>query len=301
MQNIIKKFKKGDKITAKLIEFENKNGYRELSLKEASTEKNWKNLRDKKENQELIEVRITDANRGGLIAQYGDIAGFIPVSQLAPKNYPRVDGGDKERILTELKKFVDTTMKVRILDLNTPENKLIFSERAAENDAMKTALEKYKVGDTVEGHITGVVEFGAFIKFDELLEGLIHISELDWNLVKNPQDVIKVGEKVKAKIVDITSDGRVSLSLKALQKDPWEGIDKKLKVGDIVKGEVIKMSSYGALVKIENGIQGLAHISEFENEEQLKAQLQEGKGYKFEIASIEPAEHKMTLKLAVGK
>ena len=299
VQDIIKNLKPGDAVAAKLIEFENKDGYRELSLKEAGEEKKWREIKEKKQIQELIDVKITDANRGGLIAKYGDIEGFIPVSQLSLQNYPRVEGGDKERILDELKKFIGSTMRVSILDLNSSENKLIFSERAAEGDMIKKALGKYKVGDTVEGEITGIVDFGAFIKFDELLEGLIHISELDWNLVKNPGEVVKIGDKIKAKIMDIAADGRVSLSLKALKKDPWEKIAKKYKVGDVVEGEVTKMSAYGALIKVANGIQGLVHISEFENEEALKAQLQEGKKYKFEIISLEPTEHKMTLKLTV--
>lgn len=297
VQDSIKNLKPGDKVAAKLIELENKNGYRELSMKEAGEEQTWKTLRDKKENQELIEIKITEVNRGGLMAKVGDIIGFIPVSQLAPAHYPRVEGGDKEKILEELRKFIGETFQVNILDIDPKEQKLILSEKSAENDSMKESLSKYKVGDIVEGEITGVVEFGAFIKFDPILEGLIHISELDWNLVRDPKDIVNIGDKLKAKIVDISSDGRISLSIKALQEDPWSEIEKKFKKGDTIDAEVTKINAYGALVKIEDGIQGLVHVSEFESEEQLKENIEEGKKYKFEIATLEGADHKITLKL----
>ena len=293
----IKKLKKQDKVVAKIIEVENEDGYRELSMKEAKAEKNWNSMQEAQKNQELIEVEITDANKGGLMARIGDLEGFLPVSQLAPANYPRVEGGDKNKILDQLRDFVGKKMKVQILDVNAKEEKLIFSEKAAENDSIQTALKKYKTGDNVKGEITGVVDFGVFIKFDPLLEGLIHISELDWSLIENPSDVVKVGDKVEAQIVDIADNGKVSLSLKALKENPWEGIEKKYKVGDTLEAEVGKISSYGALIKIEDGIQGLVHISEFKDEEELKEKLKEGKKYKFEIVGVEPEEYKIALKI----
>lgn len=298
VQDAIKKLKPNDKVVAKVVEVENKDGYRELSMKEAGEEQTWQGLKEKQANQEILEIKITEVNRGGLMARVGDITGFMPVSQLTPAHYPRVDGGDKEKILQELKKFVGTTMKVNILDVDPRENKLILSEKSAENDSVKEALGKYKIGDVVKGEITGVVEFGVFIKFDSMLEGLIHISELDWNLVRDPKDIVNLGDKVKAKIVDIAADGRISLSLKALEKDPWDGIEKKFKIKDTVSAEVTKISSYGALVKIDDGIQGLVHVSEFESEEEFRQKLVEGKAYTFEITALDPGEHKMALKLA---
>lgn len=296
-QNIIRNLKTGDKIAVKLVELENKDGYRELSIREAGQEAAWKDIKEKKENQAIVEVKIVDANRGGLMVQFGDIPGFIPVSQLAPSHYPRVEGGDKEKILDELKKFVGTTMQVNVLDIDQKTHKLILSERAAENESIREALTRYKVGDVVDGEITGIVDFGVFIKFDPLLEGLIHISELDWNLVRDPKDIVSMGDKIKARIVDIAASGRVSLSIKLVKENPWGDIEKKFKQDDKVKGEVIKINSYGALVKIADGIQGLVHISEFSSEEELKAKLKEAQSYEFEIATIAPKEHKITLKL----
>ncbi|MEX0877754.1 MAG: S1 RNA-binding domain-containing protein [Candidatus Spechtbacterales bacterium] len=298
VQDEIKKMHPGDRVTAKLVQLENEDGYRELSMKKAEEEKSWHYLADKQKTQEKIEVKVTDANKGGLMVKAGNLVGFIPVSQLAPQNYPRVEGGDKNKILLELKEFIGKTMEVSILDMNHEEGRLIFSERAAESGEIKKSLEKYTAGDVVEGEITGIVDFGAFIKFDPMLEGLIHISEMDWSLIESPEDIVKVGDKIKAKIVDIAADGRVSLSLKQLKENPWEGIEERYKQGDKLKGVVSKIASYGALVKIEEGIQGLLHVSEFDNEEEMREKVEKDKEYNFEVTSVEPREYKIALKLA---
>ena len=297
VQDSIKDLKPGDSVTAKLIEFENEDGFRELSMKEAGDEKNWQSLREMQEKNDTTEVKVLEANRGGLLVQAGDMNGFLPVSQLAPAHYPRVDGGNKEVILEELKKFIGEKMIVRILDMDPREGKLIFSEKSAEESKIKDELSNFKTGDIVEGTITGVVDFGAFMKFTPLLEGLIHISELDWNMVKDPRNMLKVGEKVKAKIANITPDGRISLSIKELTKDPWEEVEKRLKTGAEMEREVNSITSYGALVKIEDGVQGLLHVSEFENEEQMRKKIQTGKTYKFKITNIEPEDRKVSLQL----
>lgn len=296
-QDTLKKIKSGDTLSAKITELENEDGYRELSIKEAGDEISWSSLRKKRDSGELIEVEITDANRGGLMTKIEDIIGFLPVSQLAPDHYPRVEGGDKEKILEELRSFVGQKLRVRVIDVTPKENKLIVSERAAENEGIKEALTKYKVGEVVEGEITGIVEFGAFIKFDSLLEGLIHISELDWQLIEDPRDVVKVGDKVKVKIVDISDAGRVSLSLKALKDDPWKDIEKTIKVGDVIEGEIKRINTYGALIEIQEGIQGLLHVSEFEDADAIKEQLQISDKKKFEVVSIDIKEHRIALKL----
>lgn len=297
-QNILKPMKAGDSISAKVIAVDNKEGFTELSLKEAGEERTWGALKEKQQTGNLLEIKITAANRGGLMAQVDGMMAFLPVSQLSPAHYPRVEGGDKERILEELKKFVGETFQVRVLDFTPKEGKLIVSEKAAENDAIHDALQKYHVGDVVEGTVTGVVDFGAFVRFDPLIEGLIHISELDWQLISDPREVVKVGDVLKAKIVDISQDGRVSLSLKALKPDPWQGIEEKFKKGDVVEGTVMRMHAYGALVKLDDLIQGLVHISEFEDEEDMKKHLHEGDKKKFEITSIDPKEHRIALSLS---
>lgn len=287
----------GDRISAKIVELENENGLRELSLSEAGRQTAWQKLSKTQTEQELISVKIIAANRGGLMIEREGIEGFLPVSQLAPAHYPRVEGGDKEKILKELQKFVGENLEVRILDVDQRQNKFIVSEKAGEQEAIKKALAQYTIGDVIEGEITGVVEFGAFIRLNPLIEGLIHISELDWQLVQNPHDIVKVGDKIQAKIVDITADGRISLSLKALKEDPWKEIGKKYEKDAKVKAAVSKLYPYGAIVTLKEGVHGLVHISEFASQEDMQAKLEPGKEYAFKVLQVFPEERRIGLKL----
>lgn len=296
-KDILRDLKIGDKVFAKVVELKNEEGYIELSLSQVGEEMTWEELRQKKEKEEVIEIKITGANKGGLISEISGIQGFLPVSQLSQENYPKVEGGDSSKILKELQKFINKEMKVLILDLNQKEGKLIFSERAKDRAKIKELLKNYKVGDVVEGEVSGIVDFGVFVRFGkENLEGLIHISELDWKIVQDPADIVHHGQKIKAKIINISND-KVFLSLKALKKDPWEGIEQIYKKGDIVSGKVIKLSPFGAFVKVTDQIQGLCHISDLGPIEEMEEKLKIGEKYKFEISEIKPNEHRMFLKL----
>ena len=292
----LKNLKIGDSIFAKIVDLENETGYIELSVSQASNELIWEGLKQKKEKGEIIAVKISGANRGGLLTEISAIPAFLPVSQLESCHYPRVEGGDSSKILMELQKFVGKTLEVKIFDLSPREKKLILSEKVNEAEKIKEVLKKYKAGKVVEGEISGITDFGAFIKFGEGLEGLIHISELDWAIVTDPGEIVKVGEKLQAKIIDI-SDDKVSLSLKSLKKDPWQGIEKKYKKGDVISGKVTKFNPFGAFVQITPKIQGLCHISEFGTKTRMTERLKIDKKYDFQILSIDPEEHRMTLKL----
>lgn len=296
-KDTLRKLKIGEKIFGKVLDLENEEGYLELSLSEAGKELGWENLIQKKENNEVIKVKILGANKGGLLAETEGLPGFLPVSQLSAEHYPRVEGADKFEILKRLQPLIGQELTVKIFDIVPREEKLIFSERATDTEKLKEILKNYKVGDLVKGEITGVVDFGAFIKFGEELEGLIHISELDWQLIENPSEVVKVGAKVKAKIIEITEDGKISLSLKALKKDPWQGIEEKFKKGDLVKGKATKFNPFGAFVQVTAQIQGLCHISEFGTRSKMEEKLKIGQSYDFQILQIDPQEHRMSLKL----
>lgn len=289
-----KKVNLGDIIAVKIISIDNEDGYVEVSLLKAGEEKTWQTLRDKLDKNEIIEAIVTKANKGGLMVEVNGMEAFMPVSQLASSHYPRVEGGDKTKILSELNKLVGQTLNLKIIDINQREKKLIVSEKATEEKKLKVALEKYKVGDVIEGIITGIVDFGAFIKFDEL-EGLIHISEMDWQIINNPTEIFKVGDKVKAQIIEISRD-RVSLSTRALKENPWNKVEEKYQVGQIVKGTVTKFNPFGAFVQLDKNIQGLAHISEFGTEKKMEETLEIGKKYNFKIISIKPSEYRMALK-----
>ncbi|MCP6718295.1 MAG: S1 RNA-binding domain-containing protein [Patescibacteria group bacterium] len=298
----LKKLKVGDEVFAKVTDIETDDGFIELSMKRATREMTFEELRKKKEDGELVTVRILGANKGGLVTEVSGLSAFLPVSQLSNENYPKVEGGERSKILQELQKFVGKDMEVKILDLFERKEQVILSEKAKDLEKTKEKLKKFKIGDKVKGEITGVTDFGAFIKFPlstkkdiEQLEGLVHISELDWKIINSPQDIVKVGDKIKAQIIEI-SGNRVWLSLKALKKDPWKGINEKYKKGDIIKGEVTKLNPFGAFVKLDKEIQGLCHVSEFENQK-MEEILELEKTYKFKILSIEEKEHKMSLKL----
>ncbi len=288
----------GDVVFAKVVEIENEEGYVELSLSQAGREFSWDSLREKKEKEESSVVKIIGANKGGLLTELFGVPGFIPVSQLSVQNYPKVEGGDNQKILKALQKFVGKEMEVRVFDFDQKENKLILSERLKKDKEAEAALEGYKVGDLVEGEVTGIVDFGIFVKFGENeLEGLVHISELDWRLVKNPSDLVEVGEKIKLKIMGI-GNNKVSLSLKALKEDPWNSVDEKYKKGDIIKGKVVKINPFGAFVEISSSFQGLCHISQFETFDKMEEKIEEGKEYDFKIISVEREAHKINLKLS---
>ena len=303
VKEVIKNLDIGDKVFAKIVELENDEGYRELSLRDATKEISWQRLKDLKDSGQILTVRVTGVNKGGLLTSLDGIQAFLPVSQLAPEHYPRVIDADKQKILKELQKFIGKTFEVKILDLLAEENKLILSEKAKSEEKTKETLKNYKKGDIIDGEITGIADFGAFIKFPagaaekkDQIEGLIHISELDWQLVENPAEMVKVGEVIKAKIIDI-NNSQVFLSLKALKENPWETLEKDFKKGDVVKGKVTKFSVFGAFVEIMPKIRGLCHISEFESKEKMEEQLKLGETYDFIVLQIEPKEHRMSLKL----
>ena len=289
-----KNIKAGDLIAVKVTKLENEDGYMETSLLKAGEEKKWQFLREKMETGEVIEAEVLKANKGGLMIEVNGIEAFMPVSQLSSSHYPRVEGGDKQKILQALNKLINKKLKLKIIDLDPKERKLITSEKAAEEKKLKKALEKYKTGDIIEGEITGIVDFGAFVKFDDL-EGLIHISEIDWQIIDDPSEFFKVGDKVKAKIVEIEDD-KVSLSTKALKSNPWEKVREKYETDQVIKGKITKFNPFGAFVKLNKNIQGLAHISEFGTEKKMKETLKINKEYEFTIISIKPSEYRMALK-----
>lgn len=294
-RDIIHDLETGDTISAKVVDPDNEDGYVELSLKDAGEERRWIELKEMAEKGTVLELPVMEANRGGLIFELKGVKGFLPASQLSASHYPRVEGGDKEKIFQELQKLVGETLKVKVLDEDPSEQKLIFTEKELDQEILRETLSKYKVGDEVEGEITSVVDFGAFMKFDDAgLEGLIHISEMDWLLVEDPREILKAGDRVKAKIISIQRD-KISLSLKALKEDPWKKVSEKYAKGDAVMGRVVKFNPFGAFVEFDQHVKGLVHISEFGTEARMKEKLELGQEYKFTVLLIDPAEHRMSL------
>lgn len=293
-RDVIRKVRLGDMIAAKIVEEENKEGYVELSLKEARQALIWSEAETLIRDKKVIDLPVKEANKGGLILEWQGIQGFLPASQLKADHYPRVKDGDKDKILEELKKLVGEKISVSILSILPQEGKLIFSEKSGEQVEKQEIIDKYQVGDEVDGDITGMVDFGVFVKLEEGLEGLVHISEIDWSLVEDPRKLFSIGQKVRVKIIEI-KDGKISLSIKALKENPWTAASKKYKKGDRVNGVIIKYNKHGALASIEEGVAGLIHISEFTSEEKLKEALELGKTYAFIITLFDADEQRMAL------
>lgn len=299
-RDIIKKINIGDSVSGKIVGWDNKEGYTEISLKEARQALIWNDAEAAIRDKTVFEIPVEEANKGGLMLAWQGITGFLPASQLKTEHYPRVTDGDKDKILDELRKLVGQKIAVCIITAIPKENKLIFSEKNIETKEKIEMVDKYALGDEVVGEVTGVVDFGVFVKIEEGLEGLVHISEIDWGLVDDPRKFAKVGDSVRVKIIEI-KDGKISLSLKALKENPWTEASKKYKKDDIVTGVIIKFNKHGALASIEEGIAGLVHISEFGSEEKLHERLELGRTYTFKITIFDPAEQKMALAFVEGK
>lgn len=293
--------KKGGKILAQILTLENSDGYCVLSLRRADKEKMSKILEEKFAVGGVLTVHCTNANRGGLLCIFGEYEGFLPVSQLSTNHYPKVASADKDEILSKLRKLVNQNLQVKILAFEPNANKLIFSEKAASDATLHEKIKDYKIGDVLEGEVTGVVDFGLFVNLGEV-EGLVHISEVSWDHVDDLKQLYQVGKKVKVEIIS-TENNRLSLSIKRLIKDPWIKLVEKYKKGDAVKGEVTKITPFGALVKVTDGISGWVHISKIGSEKvaEPNEKIEVGKVYNFEVLSVEAKLHKLNLALKEEK
>lgn len=291
--------KPGDEVEATVVEEDNEDGEVELSFRDAGEKRARENLLDAYNNGKNITVRITEANKGGLMAKYAHIDGFLPVSQLAPENYPRVSGGDKGKILEKLRDFVGKDFEVKVININEEDGSVIFSEKEVWSEKQKHIIDQYQVGTVVEGAVTAVTNFGVFISFGEnnKMEGLIHISELDWKRIDDPSELYQVGDTVKAQIIAL-EDAKIFLSAKKLKKNPWENVREKYNVGDKVKGRVLKVNPFGLFVQLDEDIHGLAHVSQLglDRGEKIEDKFQANEEYMFEITSLVPEEHRLGLR-----
>ncbi len=294
----VRPLKIGDRVHAKVVDLDNEDGFVELSIADADKQKAWAKIIELAELEEPIKVKTTGFNKGGLTVEIQGLKAFLPVSQLSAKNYPEVPYADKTKIASALEKLVGEELSVKIIDANPRKEKFIISERAANEINIKELAKGYEVDQIIEGIISGVADFGAFIKFADnpQVEGLIHVSELSHRKIENPKELIGVDKTVKAKIIEI-KDGKIFLSIKALLPDPWKDIGTKYKENKMTEGKVYSFNPFGAIIDLENDIQGQIHITEFGSTEEMKKQLEIGKKYNFQIKSIQPENKKIDLKI----
>ena len=287
----------GDVVSASVLDPEDEGGYVILSLKKVAKEKGWNELEERFKNKEVFGIVPFDANKGGMLIEIDGVRGFLPVSQLSAENYPRVTGADKVEILHRLNTLVGRTLMVRILDIDRRESKLIVSEKEAQREFTQGKIAEFKVGDTIKGIATGVVDFGVFVNIDGI-EGLVHISEIAWDRVDNPSKYVKVGQEVEAVIIAIDQD-KLSLSMKQLSEDPWQKEISGYKIGDEIDGKVTRITPFGAFVQISPIIEALVHISELSDDHVADPNklVKTGETKKFRVIGIDPDQHKLSLSL----
>jgi len=291
----------GEALSASVIDAETPEGYVVLSVRKVAKEKGWEALELRQKDGEVFGIVPFDANRGGLLVEVDGIRGFLPVSQLSAENYPRVSGADKDEILHRLNQLVGQTLMVRILDLDRKQNKLIVSEKAARREMTEDKISTIVAGAEVDGIVTGVVDFGIFVNVDGV-EGMVHISEIAWDRVESPGKYVKVGDKIKAKVIAIDSD-KLSLSMKQLTPDPWMKESEKFSVGDSTEGTINRITPFGAFVQVTPVIEALVHISELSDEHVSDPNdlVKVGEKKTFRIIAIDPLQHKLSLSLKSAK
>lgn len=293
----INSLKSGDSVDVMVLGDSVERGLLILSLKRANQIKSLTNLTQFRTSEEIITVKPTEANKGWLLVDIDGLKWFIPVSQLTPLNYPRVEGADPAKILEHLQGLIWKEFKVKVINVDEMGKKIIFSEKAAISENRDKALGNLKVGDVVEGTVSGILTYWLFITFDGL-EWLVHVSEIDWGHVNNPSKFAKVGQKIKVKVIGLDND-KISLSVKRLQENPWDVLARKYKVGDLVKAPVSRISQFGAFMELDGGIQWLIHLSEISHGvvKDIRDFIKVGEEVEAKIINFEPKEKRIGLSL----
>jgi small subunit ribosomal protein S1 len=291
-EEYLAKLKVGETVEAVIVDLDNEQGYVELSFRAIGRDRIWQEINLAFESKATVPAKIRDANRGGFLIKVHGIDGFLPASLLSPTHAIKSTGVEDKSLTNKMKKYVGQTFNVKLVNISPETDTVIVSEKAVSDEMSQLKLQQYKVGDTVEGAIVGVVDFGLFVRFDDDLEGLVHISEMSWKKVENPYKEYRVGDKIKAKIVDIDKENRINLSIKQTISDPWLEFAKNAQAGSTFRGTVSKIATYGAIVVSDNDIQGLCHISQISEKNidspaKIHEFIKPGQAYDFTVLSID--------------
>jgi small subunit ribosomal protein S1 len=297
--------KVGDPVLVYVLQPESPEGHAVLSVRRAGLERKWRAMQERFEAGEIVEARVIDHNKGGLIVDLG-VRGFVPISQIV--DFPRRPRDEQPRdaaqeIAEKLQPFVGRTLRLKILEVNRKANRLILSEKVAVYEERREKRDELfsslNVGQRVQGTVRSIAPFGVFVDLGGI-DGLVHKSELSWNKVNNPETAYQIGDQVEAEVIDINHErGRISLSIRRLQPDPWQESVAKYKINDIIDGTVTKLVNFGAFVRIEEGLEGLIHISELSNSRVAHPGdvVQEGQQLKLKIISLDSERHRLGLSL----
>jgi small subunit ribosomal protein S1 len=297
--------KVGDEVLVYVLQPESPEGHAVLSLRRAGLERKWRAMQERFDAGEIVEARVIDHNKGGLIVDLG-VRGFVPISQIV--DFPRRPRDEQPRdaaqeIAEKLQPFVGRTLRLKILEVNRKANRLILSEKVAlyeeRREKRDELFSSLQVGQRVQGTVRSIAPFGVFIDLGGI-DGLVHKSELSWNKVNNPETAYAIGDEVEAEVIDINHErGRISLSIRRLQPDPWQESVAKYKIGDVIAGTVTKLVNFGAFVRVEEGLEGLIHISELSNQRVAHPGdvVKEGDTLNLKIISLDSERHRLGLSL----
>ena len=300
-EEYLSRLKLEEEIEAVVVDLDNEMGMVELSFRAIGHDRVWSEIKESYDGEAIIDAKIKDANRGGFLVKVNGVDGFLPASLLSPTHAVKQGGVEDKSVLNQMKKYIGQSFKVKIISINPEADTFIVSEKAVSDEIAQAKLSKYKIGDVIEGVVVGTVDFGVFVRFDKDLEGLVHISEIAWKKVEDPKTEFKIGDAVKAKIVEIDKENRINLSVKQLLPNPWVEFAKTVKPGDKFAGTVSKIVTYGAIIVNDEDIQALCHISQIsktplESPAKIHELLRIGEKKDFTVLSID-SEEKLYLTL----
>jgi len=296
---LIEQLNSGDVVKVKVLSLENEFGMIELTIQDIVQENQYQWIKELMNNNQSIVGKVIGANRGGLLIKINDLQGFLPTSQMSEDHFPKVEGGDKEKILENLEQLIEQDIEVKIINFNSTQGKIIVSEKKIEEDKMNDIINKYKVGDIVEGTFNKSINGGAIISLKDhpLIKAFLPIEEISWTPIENLEDIIKPDQIYKFKLISINKNRELILSLRELQEDPVIEKLRQYKPGQIIKGKVYKFIPVGALIQIEDNVFGFVHSSEFGGIEEMQSKITLNQELEFIVSEVNPNEKRINLSL----
>ncbi len=291
-----------DRVLVFVIQPETQEGHAVLSLKRANTERQWRIAEDQYKNGELLKAKVIDYNKGGLIVDVAGIRGFVPISQILNLKREEVaSGGENQETAAKLQSMKDKELQLKIIEINRARNRLILSERLAVQEwrqrRREELLDELKPGEVRKGIVSNLANFGAFVDLGGA-DGLVHISQLAWSRVNHPSEVLHVGQEVEVQVLSVDKDKKkIALSIKRAEVDPWTTVEQRYTPGQVVTGVVTKIAPFGAFARIEDGIEGLIHLSELTQGQEPKTVLHEGAQLQLRILRIDAERRRLGLSL----
>ncbi len=291
-----------DKVLVYVIQPETSEGHAVLSLKRANTERQWRIAEEQYKNNELLKAKVIDYNKGGLIVDVGGIRGFVPISQILNLKREEVaSGGESQETAAKLQSMKDKELQLKIIEINRARNRLILSERLAVQEwrqrRREELLDELKPGEVRTGVVSNLANFGAFVDLGGA-DGLVHISQLAWSRVNHPSEVLHVGQEVEVQVLSVDKEKKkIALSIKRAEVDPWTTVAQRYTPGQVVTGVVTKIAPFGAFARIEDGIEGLIHLSELTPGIDPKTVLHEGAQLQLRILRIDAERRRLGLSL----